>query len=45
MLDTWSLEHLRSLDQELALYQLVFDAKGERKGEHPTLRELMETHL
>jgi hypothetical protein len=45
MLDAWALDHLRSLDQELALYQLVFDSNGQRKGEHPTLRELLASHL
>jgi hypothetical protein len=45
MLDAWALEHLRSLDQELTFYQLVFDTNGKRKGEHPTLRELLATHL
>jgi hypothetical protein len=45
MLDAWALDQLRSLDQNLSLYQLVFDSNGQRKGEHPTLREFMEAHL
>lgn len=45
MLDAWALDHLRSLDQGLPLYQLVFDSNGQRKGEHPTLRELLASHL
>jgi hypothetical protein len=34
MLDAWALPHLRSLDQDLTLDQLVFDSNGNRKGEH-----------
>jgi hypothetical protein len=45
MLDAWALSQLSSLDQELPLFQLVFDVEGQRSSERPTLREFLASHL
>jgi hypothetical protein len=48
MLDDWAMNELRDLraaDPELKLHQLVFDAEGRREGVHPTLSEMIESHL